>query len=338
MQRDAHLFELGLHPLLGLLHRAEDVLVVGIEAARRPMMPHRALVVAVLQVGLPEAQERRRVDRDRQRGARRKTLRIDHLELADLPLVEEDLAGVEIARVRLQADLLHRAVVVHHAEDEARARVELRVERVTERDRHGARGMDDVANALPVVEPAHRLEHQRRDVERHRHHRSHRHFLDEAEVALRPGEDLVDALFGLHAQHAVDVALGDGAHLDQDPAQQHLLRRLALHALGELLLGDESVGDQEMPEVLLGIGRGRGNDHAVAEEDPLFDLAVVEDQSTGLLALRQPLQQLGELHRLDVASDAHRVGRIIAAGPRTDRPNFRCAPRAERRTPVRRAR
>ena len=88
---------------------------------------------------------------------------------------------------------------------------------------------------------------------------------------------------------------------DQDLAQQHPGRFLLRDRLDQLLLVDEAVGDQEVAELLLGVGRAGGDDAAVLEEDALLDLAAADHQGAGLARLGNPLQELGELHRLEVA-------------------------------------
>ena len=56
---------------------------------------------------------------------------------------------------------------------------------------------------------------------------------------------------------------------------------------------------------ILGIGRGGGDDEALREVDLLLHLAVVDHQGARLLAGREPLQQLRQHHRLEIARDAH---------------------------------
>ena len=41
------------------------------------------------------------------------------------------------------------------------------------------------------------------------------------------------------------------------------------------------------------------------EVDPFLDTVPLNEQSPGLLAERQPLEQLRELHRLEVPGDSH---------------------------------
>ena len=130
--------------------------------------------------------------------------------------------------------------------------------------------------------------------------------------------------------------LGDGADGHQDLAQQHLGLFLHVHRLGQDRLVDEAVADQEMAQVLLGVARRRRDHLAGLEEDPLLDVAVVDHQGAGLARLRQPLQELGELHGLEVAGDAHgqldlltscRTGRSRQLNPRRNAPS---ATRGER--------
>src|SRR4029077_6736442 len=81
--------------------------------------------------------------------------------------------------------------------------------------------------------------------------------------------------------------------------------------LGEGLVADQAVAHQEVAEVLLRTVGGRGDDEAVPEEDLLDELGVVDFERTGLLAQGEPLEQLFELHRLEVPNDAHMTGEII---------------------------
>ena len=170
-----------------------------------------------------------------------------------------------------------------------------------------------VADAPPFVEPPAAFEHQPLDVERHAHHRLFRQLIvEEFEVTRVPGEDVVDALLGLQPQHLVQILFGDRAHVDQDLAEQLPFRFLARQRLVDLLVRQITVAGKKTAEVLLGVGRGRGQDGAVVEEDLLLDVAVVDHQCAGLLAHGQPLQELGEHHRLEVAGDTHGDAWIIA--------------------------
>ena len=115
----------------------------------------------------------------------------------------------------------------------------------------------------------------------------------------------------------LEVLLRDAAGGHQDLAQQHAGRFLLGDGLDQLLLGDVAVAHQEVAELLLGVGGPGGDDAAVQEEDPLLDLAAADHQRSGLARLGNPLQELGELHRLQVAGDAHSL--------RVERARTRCA-------------
>ena len=103
----------------------------------------------------------------------------------------------------------------------------------------------------------------------------------------------------------MQIVLAQRPRGDQDLAQQGAGLLLQLDGLGKLQLADQAVADQEVAQVLLGLGRRGGQDAPVLEIDPLLDLAAVDLERAALLALRQPLQQLVELHGAEVANDAH---------------------------------
>ena len=61
-----------------------------------------------------------------------------------------------------------------------------------------------------------------------------------------------------------------------------------------------------MAEILALVGGGSEVDAPLLEVDPFLDTVAFDEQSPGFLAKGKPLQQLGELHRLQVARDSHR--------------------------------
>ena len=170
------------------------------------------------------------------------------------------------------------------------------------RDRNAELRRNALVDAVPLVEALHALEHHHRDLERDRDHAAvERLALDEAELAGAPGEHVEDAFLGLEHEQVLEVLLRDPAGRHQDLPQQHAGRLLLGDGLDQLLLGDVAVAHQEMAELLLGVGGPGGDDAAVHEEDPLLDLVAADDQRPGLARLGDPLQELGELHRLQVA-------------------------------------
>ena len=158
---------------------------------------------------------------------------------------------------------------------------------------------------LPLVVAPHPLHDDPRDVERERDHLLVGHVpVHELEVALRPEEDVVDRLLGLLLHEAEQVRLGDRVDHDEDPAEEDLRLLLDLHRHFELLLRDVAVRDEEVAEVLALVGGGRRGDAAVREVDALLDAVPVDQEGAGLRAEREPLKQLSQLHRLQIAGDS----------------------------------
>ena len=78
--------------------------------------------------------------------------------------------------------------------------------------------------------------------------------VEELEAALLPGEEIADVLLGIEPEHPVEGLLVDGAALDQDLSQQASLLFLDGHRLGQRLLGNHALADQEVAEEPLRVG------------------------------------------------------------------------------------
>src|SRR5882762_2743842 len=78
----------------------------------------------------------------------------------------------------------------------------------------------------------------------------------------------------------------------------------------ELLFRDEALADEELPQGLARVVGPRGVDDSALEEDPLLDRAALQVKRTRLPSRGDPLQDLGEVHRPEVAAEAH-----VGAGP-----------------------
>ena len=243
---------------------------------------------------------------ERDRAGRVSYPRLDDLEAALLPLPVEDAADVEVAGVRDQADLLDRPLVVHQVEDLPLAGVQVLIVQLRDDDRDGLLVGDQLADAAELVDPLHSFHQDAGDVQRHGDHGALGQLVvEETEVPLFPVEDIVDALLGLEAEHLMQGGLAERAVGHQDLAEEDVGLLLELDGFGQRLVGDQAVAHQEVAEVLLRAVGGGGDDQAVAEVDLLGEDIVVDFERTGLLAQREPLKQLFELHRLEVPNDAH---------------------------------
>jgi hypothetical protein len=119
---------------------------------------------------------------------------------------------------------------------------------------------------------------------------------------------VVDRLLGLLPHEAQQVRLCDRVDHDQDLAEEDLGLLLDLHGHLQLLLADVAVGDQKVAQVLPLVGRGGRGDPAVLEIDALLHPVPVDQERAGLGAQGEPLKQLSQLHRLQIAGDSHLCG------------------------------
>ena len=116
--------------------------------------------------------------------------------------------------------------------------------------------------------------------------------------------------------------------VDQDLAQEHAVASCSSTALASCSSVIRPWLTRKWPRYSSGSVEAGGDDQPVLEEDLLLDLAVVDLQRAGLRALGEPLEQLLELHRPEVADDAHECA---ASYRRAMRSRTRCA---ERRSPA----
>ena len=218
-----------------------------------------------------------------------------------------ELGHHELGVVRLQGDLLDRPLAVEVRDDELFAVAELfDVERPDDVGNHAGVG-NPLADELPLVVAAHALHDDAGDVERQRDHLLIRHLaVDELEVPLGPEKDVVDRFFGLLPHQPEEVAFGDRVDHDEDLSEEDLRLLLDLHRHLQLVLRDESVRHQEVAEVLPLVGGGGRRDAPLLEVDALLDAVPIDEQSAGLRAQGEPLKQLSQLHRLEVAGDSQR--------------------------------
>ena len=231
------------------------------------------------------------------------------VEVPALEEVEDELGDGEIGVVRRLGDLGQRADAVDRAEDDP-----LRLAEGLDRDRRDdgrdvAHRDDPFLEPLPLVVPAEPFHHDPRHVDGDRDHRALGDLaVDEVEGPFRPEEDVVDRLAGLDADQLDEVLLGDRSDHHEDLPQEDLRLLLDLHRLGQLLLGDVAVGDEEVAQVLALDRRGGGDDPPVLEVDPLLSRAAPNGQRTCLLPHGEPLEQLRQLHRPEVPGDGHPYG------------------------------
>src|SRR5262249_22610785 len=76
--------------------------------------------------------------------------------------------------------------------------------------------------------------------------------------------------------------------------------------LEELLLRDQAHADQELAERFAGVGGPGGVDEAFADDDAFLYRTPLDVERTRLLARGNPLEDVGQRHRLEVALEAHR--------------------------------
>src|SRR5262249_62039693 len=117
----------------------------------------------------------------------------------------------------------------------------------------------------------------------------------ERALPLRREEEVVDRLLGLDAEHAPDVLLADGAVRHQRDPEERALLLAAQEGFEELLLGDEALPDQDLPERLPRVVGPGGVDGAVLEVDPLLHAAPLEVERPRVARGGDPLQALAEV-------------------------------------------
>ena len=122
-----------------------------------------------------------------------------------------------------------------------------------------------------------------------------------------PEEEVVDGLLRLGLERALQVVLAQDPVRDEDRAEQPPLLLLGQQRAEELLLADQAQPDQELPERLAGVVRPGREDVALAQDDPLLHGAPLDVQGARLAPRGDPLQDVGQGHRPQVAAEAHGV-------------------------------
>ncbi len=121
----------------------------------------------------------------------------------------------------------------------------------------------------------------------------------ELEAALFPAEDLEQLDAQLLVEAVAEVALGEDAHLDQQLALLLAGASDRLERVVALLLGDEALVGQDLPEELRREVRADQRRHAVDEEDDLLRLAHHQVEVAGRARLGDVADQVREGHALE---------------------------------------
>ena len=80
---------------------------------------------------------------------------------------------------------------------------------------------------------------------------------------------------------------------------------LHVEQLLEFFLADVAPADEIASEKFLGVVRSRGDDPPLVEVELLLEPDTIDCQGPRLSALRDPLKQVGEGHRFEIAADRH---------------------------------
>jgi hypothetical protein len=97
----------------------------------------------------------------------------------------------------------------------------------------------------------------------------------------------------------------DGADHHENLAEQDAGFLLDLQRADELFLGDEPEAHEKTAQVLALESRRGRRDPSVVEVDALLAGRAAYDERAGLEARREPLEQLGQLHRAQISCDGH---------------------------------
>jgi hypothetical protein len=124
----------------------------------------------------------------------------------------------------------------------------------------------------------------------------------EGEETGVPQEDVEERLPDLDGQDLADDVAGHEVGHDQHPAQPDLGLLLHLEPLGELLLGEVPVVDEELAEELAGIVGGGRHRHAALQAHRLAHGPALAGQGPGLL---EPGEQLDEDAEREDGEAAH---------------------------------